>query len=467
MPRRGSTGHRPRTGPGPTRRPTRDSLTGLPDRQSLLAATRSAIARARRHSGQGVKVGLVLIDIDRFRQVNDALGYAAGDLLLARVAARLRRALYTDGLLDLAASPATARAARRAVVSRIGDDEFAVLLPHITDGPTLIRVARALIAHATRPADLDGLRLLVEASAGACLYPDRADDGEALLRHADVALRQAQRRGTGLECYDPAHDRDTPQRIALLGDLQHALRAGAVQLHYQPKTDFRDRVLGVEALLRWTHPVHGYIAPSEFIGLAESSGLTSQLARYVIDTAVRQAARWRDGGTAVQVAVNVCPRDVLAPAFASDVMEALARHDVPAPMLKLEITERHLLDDFPRTVRTLTALHQHGVELSLDDFGSGHSSLMRLRSLPVDEVKIDRSFVARMATDTQDAAVVRCAVDLARSLGMSVVAEGVEDPRTWERLRAMGVDAVQGWFISAALPPEQAALWLETRCFSK
>ncbi|MGF1432088.1 putative bifunctional diguanylate cyclase/phosphodiesterase, partial [Kitasatospora sp. LaBMicrA B282] len=375
-----------------------------------------------------------------------------------RAAGAAERRRETEELL--AALPPAAEHGRRAVVARMGGDEFAVLLPGVGHPDTLERLAKALIAELAAPIRLDGLLLVLEATAGVCVYPQHAGDAESLLRRADVAMGHAQRGRTGVEQYDHSQDADTPYRIGLLGDLRRALETGEVQLHYQPKVAFDGRVVGLEALLRWERPGRGRISPDEFVGLAESSGLMPRLTDYVLEAAIGQLAAWRAQGLQVQVAVNVSPRDVLNPGFAQRVAGHLSRHQVPAHALQLEITERLLLDDSRRAADTLAELRRHGVGMSLDDFGTGHSSLVRLRSLPVGELKIDRSFVSRMVADDHDAAVVRCSVELAHSLGLTVVAEGVEDDETWERLHGLGVDAVQGWLVSAALPAEQATAWL-------
>ncbi|WP_441250149.1 putative bifunctional diguanylate cyclase/phosphodiesterase [Kitasatospora sp. McL0602] len=440
-----------------------DPLTDLPNRHALLLAAQEAIAD--NEEDEEYSVGLILLDLDRFRSLNDALGHTAGDRLLVHISRRLHRALrsgtHNPALSDpddvLAGLP---DAHGRPVVARMGGDEFAVLLPGVGCPDTLERVAKALIAELAAPIRLDGLLLVLEASAGVCVYPRHAQDAEALIRRADVAMGHAQRRRSGVEQYDEARDIDTPYRIGLLGDLRRALETGEVQLHYQPKVAFDGRVVGLEALLRWERPGRGRVGPDEFIGLAESSGLMPRLTDYVLEAAVGQLSAWRRQGLEVQVAVNVSPRDVLNPGFAGRVADHLARHGVPAHALQLEITERLLLDDSRLAADTLAELRRSGVGMSLDDFGTGHSSLVRLRSLPVGELKIDRSFVSRMVADHHDAAVVRCSVELAHSLGLTVVAEGVEDDETWERLHSMGVDAVQGWLVSAALPADQATAWL-------
>ncbi|WRZ01403.1 bifunctional diguanylate cyclase/phosphodiesterase [Streptomyces sp. NBC_00487] len=421
----------------------RDPLTGLPNRQWLLERTWTALDDAERI---GARSALMLIDLDRFRSVNDTLGHLAGDRLLLQIADRLRVALP-----------------RGAEAARLGGDEFAVLLPVADSTTSASRVARNLVAALGSPLDLDGLTLVLEASAGLAVFPDHALDAEGLLRRADVAMYQAKRDRTGVEVYEPKRDSNTPDRLGLLGDLRRALDAQEVELHYQPKVRFDGQVAGLEALVRWVHPERGKVPPDEFIAIAESSGLMPHLTEYVLETALAQVARWRAQGLHVPVAVNVSPRDVHTPGFAGAVAARLARHGVPAGSLQLEITEHVLLEDPQRAADTLAGLTGHGVKMSLDDFGTGYSSLVHLRRLPVSELKIDRSFVARLAIDNEDAEIVRCTVDLAHSLGLLVVAEGVEDDETWERLRDLGCDAVQGWLVAAAMPPEEATAWLRAR----
>ncbi|MEZ7004038.1 putative bifunctional diguanylate cyclase/phosphodiesterase [Streptomyces sp. AD55] len=421
----------------------RDPLTGLPNRQWLLERTWTALDDAERAEARAV---LMLIDLDRFRSVNDTLGHRAGDRLLLQTADRLRQALP-----------------RGAEAARLGGDEFAVLLPVADSTTSAARIARGLVGALGSPLDLDGLTLVLEASAGVAVFPDHALDAEGLLRRADVAMYQAKRDRTGVEVYESKRDSNTPDRLGLLADLRRALDAREVQLHYQPKVRFDGQVAGLEALVRWVHPERGKVPPDEFIAIAESSGLMPHLTEYVLETALAQVARWRSQGLFVPVAVNVSPRDVHTPGFAGSVAARLARHGVPAGALQLEITEHVLLEDPQRAADSLNALTGHGVKMSLDDFGTGYSSLVHLRRLPVSELKIDRSFVARLAVDAEDAEIVRCTVDLAHSLGLLVVAEGVEDDETWERLRDLGCDAVQGWLVAAAMPPEETTAWLRAR----
>ncbi|WP_276034641.1 putative bifunctional diguanylate cyclase/phosphodiesterase [Streptomyces ginkgonis] len=424
-----------------------DPLTGLPNRQWLLERTRAALEEcAHARPGGGTRCALVLIDLDSFRDVNDTLGHLTGDRLLLQIADRIRAGLPPD-----------------AVAARLGGDEFAVLLPGVESAGAARQTARSLIGSLSAPLELDGLTLVMEASAGVAVAPDQAEEAEDLLRRADVAMYGAKRDRSGVEVYEASRDAHTPDRLGLLGDLRHALERGEVELHYQPKVRFDGAVAGLEALIRWAHPERGRVPPDEFIAIAETSGLMPQLTEYVLEQALHQVARWRAAGLTVPVAVNVSPRDVYADGFTESVAARLARHRVPAESLQLEITEHVMLEDPQHAAGTLAELTGHGVKISLDDFGTGYSSLSYLRTLPVSELKIDRSFVAGLAIDPQNAEIVRCTIELAHSLGLVVVAEGVEDDETWERLRDMGCDAVQGWLVSAALPPAEATAWLRGR----
>ncbi|MDT0306807.1 bifunctional diguanylate cyclase/phosphodiesterase [Streptomyces sp. DSM 44917] len=420
-----------------------DPLTGLPNRQWLLERTRTALQEAARG---GDRAALVLIDLDSFRTVNDTLGHLTGDRLLLQTADRIQRELPRD-----------------AEAARLGGDEFAVLLPRVASATAAQRAARAIVGSLGAPLQLDGLTLVVEASAGVAVFPEHAPEAEGLLRRADVAMYAAKRDRSGVEVYDASRDGNTPDRLALLGDLRRALDNGEVELHYQPKVCFDGSVAGLEALVRWQHPERGRVPPDEFIAIAETSGLMPRLTEYVLETALCQVARWRKAGLTVPVAVNVSPRDVYTPGFAGAVAARLARHGVPAGSLQLEITEHVMLEDPQQAADTLAGLTGHGVRMSLDDFGTGYSSLVHLRRLPVSELKIDRSFVARLTVDSEDAEIVRCTVELAHSLGLVVVAEGVEDDETWDRLQALGCDAVQGWLVAAAMPAAETTRWLRAR----
>lgn len=419
----------------------RDPLTGLPNRDWLMERVNSLPDDAGRDGGGAA--ALLLIGLDRFKAINHTLGYLAGDQLLLQIAERLRFALP-----------------RGAEAARLGGDEFAVVLPVADSTAYASRVAANLVAALGSPLDLGGLRLVVEAGAGVAVLPEHALDARDLLRRATAAMHRAKRERTGVEVYEPGEDSGTPDALGLLGDLRRALDRSEVELHYQPKIDFDGRVVGLEALMRWVHPERGDVPPDAFLTLAESTGLMPHLTEYVLETALAQIVRWRAEGLNVPVAVNVSARDVGTPGFADSLAARLTRHGVPPEALRLEMAEHIHRESRQRVTAGLTALTGLGVKVALDDFGNGHWSPVDLRRLPVSELKIGRSLVARLAVDTQDAEIVRCTVDLAHSLGLVVVAVGVEDEATWERLEDLGCDAVQGWLIAAAMPPEGTTDWL-------
>jgi diguanylate cyclase (GGDEF)-like protein len=421
-----------------------DALTGLPNRILLLDRTAQAIRQADREL---VPAALLLIDLDRFKEVNDTLGHHCGDQLLVQVGQRLRAALRG---VD--------------TVARLGGDEFAVLLPRITTDEGAATVASKLQAALQEPFTLQGLALEVEASIGLALYPEHGSDPDELLQHADIAMYVAKETHAGFVLFDPKQDQHSPRRLALLGELRRAIEGRQLLLHYQPKIDAHTgQILGVEALVRWQHPEHGLVPPGEFIPLAERTGLIGPLTHYVMDAALQQCRQWRQAGHELAVAVNVSARRLLDLAFPDEVGGLLARWDVPARLLVVEITESAIMADPAHAMQILGQLNRMGVQLSIDDFGTGYSSMAYLKSLPVDELKVDRSFVSQMTSNSSDAVIVRSTVDLGRNLGLRVVAEGVEDQTTLEALDALGCDAVQGFHVSRPVTPDDLIDWLELR----
>ncbi|HTJ70473.1 MAG TPA: EAL domain-containing protein [Actinospica sp.] len=424
-----------------------DLLTGLPNSRQLRAEGDRALEEAARTRGH---VAVLLLDLDRFKDVNDTLGHLTGDQLLRVVASRLSACVGSQGTL-----------------ARWSGDEFVVLLPRVRSGQDALAAAHRIAECFTIPFQLEAYTLDLECSIGVAEYPGDAEDFEELLQRADVAMYQAKRSRSGIARYEAERDQNTPDRLALLGDLRRALAGGEIQLHYQPKVSFAaGQVVGFEGLVRWNHATRGPVNPEEFVQLAEQTGLMSTLTTYVVERALAQAAVWWRSGLSVPIAVNVSMRDIHAPNFVTSIQEGLAKHGVPAEALQLEITERVLLQDPQRAKATLERLDALGVNLSLDDFGTGYSSLVLLRSVPVREIKIDKSFVARLAHDAEDAAIVRSTVDLAHSLGLKVVAEGVEDEITWQRLAELGCDVAQGWLLAKALPAHEATAWLNRRALS-
>ncbi len=421
---------------------THDSLTGLPNRKFLLQTMQDGLSRCERGCEP---FALFILDLDRFKDVNDTLGHQTGDQLLQLVAKRIRTVLKeTD------------------VVARLGGDEFAILLPRIQSQDEAIEVARRVRSALVESFHLDDVLLELEASIGVAMHPHHGAEVDSLMRRADVAMYLAKETHADVEIYDAQRDQHSTNRLGLLGALRHAIDNGQLELHYQPKVSLLAHdLVGVEALLRWNHPQRGPIPPDEFIPLAETSGLMHRLTSYVIDRALGQASEWRRMGLDVAVAVNVSARDLHGTELALTVSEGLARHRVPASHLVLELTERTLMAEHSRVMDTLDALEALDVAISLDDFGTGYSSMFMLRRLPVTEIKVDRSFVSRMNDGEEDESIVRSIIDLAHSLGMVAVAEGVETSEVWARLEALGCDSAQGWFVSRPMAPEVATAWLE------
>jgi diguanylate cyclase (GGDEF)-like protein len=418
-----------------------DALTGLPNRTVLSARTADSLLTSGEES-----TSLLLLDLDRFKQVNDTLGHHVGDRFLQVIARRLAAAVRPGD-----------------TVVRLGGDEFALLLPG-TSAAGAEDSARRLLETVCAPIVLEGLQVDVDASIGIAVAPEHGTDLDALLQHADVAMYLAKEMGTGVELYDSSRDHNTTSRLVMLGELRRALAEGELEVHYQPQAELRSgRVTGIEALVRWRHPERGLVPPDEFVPLAESSGLIEPLTRHVVDSAVAQLGLWREMGLELRLAVNVSVRDLSSNALVDSVVTALDRYDVPPRCLVLEVTEGSLFAESHRAAATLRRLDELGVALALDDFGTGWSSLGHLRRLPVQELKVDRTFVFRMRSDVRDAAIVRSVVDLGVGLGMRVVAEGVEDDATWDLLLEMGCDEAQGWLLARAEPAAVLTPWLLDR----
>ncbi|MGH3391239.1 MAG: putative bifunctional diguanylate cyclase/phosphodiesterase [Actinomadura sp.] len=427
-----------------------DGLTGLPNRKMLTERSENAIAEAvhrAERGGQDERVGLFLLDLDRFKEVNDTLGHAVGDRLLRLVAERLTHSVRPGDL-----------------VARLGGDEFAVLLPSVRDAQAAREVAIRLRAALNEPVRLDGTSFEIEGSVGIALHPDHAPDYEQLLQRADVAMYVAKESRSGVEIYSPAKDRNSPARLSMLGDLRRAVDHEELVLLFQPKVDLVDgEPVGMEALLRWRHPEKGLIGPERFLPIAEQTYLMRAITHRVVQGALAQAAAWWRAGLSVQVSVNVSGRDLLDTVLTDAIAAGLQERGLPAALLQLEITERILMNEPARAGDTLNMLADLGIPLSLDDFGTGYASLVRLKRSPVEEIKIDASFIRRLAESPDDAVIVRSIVDLARNLGLRSVAEGVEDARTAQRLREMRCDAAQGWHFGQPMDAAAATAWL-ARC---
>jgi diguanylate cyclase (GGDEF)-like protein len=533
-----------------------DPLTGLPNRKALLAEVAEQVHLHAERAAKGdpdAHLALLLIDLDRFKNVNDALGHAVGDRLLVEVSARLAGAVGERDLL-----------------ARLGGDEFAIVSTGLTGVDDARETAERLAAALAEPVSLDGLPLDVGGSIGIALYPQHGEDFATLMRHADVAMYDAKHRNDTVAVYAAESDHNSAERLGLLADLRRVLEAGPapaadrdgsvrggdgaalpvplapaggdgagggrassggggrwwarrhrepahpdelinrivtaadpirrraaeaesaaegggrpkpegpppkpdggrvtvdgpgdageITMYYQPQVAIATgEVVGVEALLRWRHPRRGMVDPEELIRVAEQSAVMRLLTRRVVDDVVEQLAKWSAAGITLRAALNVSVRDLHTGEIADQVADRLARYGVRPDRLQLEITEGALMADPRRVLATISRLHAIGVAIALDDFGTGYSSMQHLRRLPLSEVKVDRSFVLGMADDADDAAIVRSMIELAGALGLRVVAEGVEDERTWRLLHAAGCDVAQGWFYARPMPAAELAAWL-------
>jgi len=406
-----------------------DSLTELPNRALFTERARTAVCDAQR---TGSAAAVLLVDLDRFKEVNDALGHHIGDALLHAVGERLR-----------------AHVSAADTVARLSGDEFAVLLPEVAETTAAERLAVQLLEELREPVVADGLTLEIDASVGAAVFPDHAHTEGQLLQCADVALSHAKLQHDGVVVYRPELDVHTPARLALFGELRRAIEAGQLVLHYQPKVALdHGRVTGVEALVRWEHPRRGLLLPGDFIPVAEQTGLIRPMTLHLLDLALRDCRSWRGQGLDLSVAVNLSARSLVDAGLPQQVQDTLDRHGLPAGALELEITETTAMVDPGRALHVLAGLRALGVRLSVDDYGTGHSSLSYLHQLPVHTLKIDRSFVQTMDRNPHEATIVRSTVDLARSLGLQVVAEGVETEAAWRQLALLGCDAAQGFWLA-------------------
>jgi diguanylate cyclase (GGDEF)-like protein len=421
-----------------------DSLTGLPNR-TLFAHRLGQMAESHRAGPKGV-AGVMLIDLDRFKEVNDTLGHHNGDILLQQVALRLGTALRSCD-----------------TVARLGGDEFAILLPQQDGEDRVMKAAQRIVDVLQQPFQLEGLAVDVGASIGVALFPDHGNDATVLLQRADVAMYEAKGGEQRVVLYSPERDQNSPARLTLATQLRQAIAEDQLVVFYQPKARVHDgAITGVEALVRWRHPERGLMSPADFIGISEQTGLITPLTMFVLRTALRQCAEWSEAGHDIGVAVNLAVRSLLDTDLPNQIALLLEETGVPGHRLTLEITESGVMADPPRTIASLSRLATAGIRLSVDDFGTGYSSLSYLRRLPVNEVKVDRSFIFRIASDPTDAAIVRSIIELSHTLGLETVAEGVEDRVAWDRLRQMGCDEIQGFFLSKPLSAPSLGDWLDT-----
>ena len=418
-----------------------DHLTGLPNRRALYAQ-----ADARMVDPGRQRMALLLLDLDRFKEVNDSLGHQAGDQLLIQVGARMGERLRAGDLLV-----------------RLGGDEFAVLLDH-AGADQAAAVAVKLCAALAEPFALEDVAVHSSVSIGVALFPNDGPDLNTLLRKADVAMYKAKASGDGHHTYGGADDTDFTTRLRTIDELRTALTSDQLVLHYQPKIDLlTDEVHDVEALVRWDHPTRGLLRPDVFLDLVEEAGLMRALTRVVLQIALDQAAVWDTQGRSLTVAVNLSASSMIDTGLPDEVATMLAARDLPPGALQLEITEEFLMADRDRARNILTRLRNSGIQISIDDFGTGYSSLSYLRDLPIDELKLDRSFVFPMADDARAAALVASTIALAHSLGLRMVAEGVETEAAYTELVRLGCDQAQGYYMSRPVPAAELDVWLNTR----
>ncbi len=417
-----------------------DALTGLPNRTALRRELSELLA-----GPAPPRLAVMIMDLDGFKQVNDTLGHHRGDALLQQIAARLPAAVPAGAL-----------------VARLGGDEFAIVVPSVAAAEDVLAVGHGLLQMLAEPLPLDGLMLAVSASIGVALAPDHADDVATLLRRADMAMYQAKSTGRGVVLFDAtASQPDSPAQLALVGELRRAIADGGLQLYVQPKADANTgQVVSVEALVRWQHPTHGLIMPDEFIPIAERNGLIKGLTEVVLRKAIVAATAWERAGNRLSIAVNLSPRGLLDSRLPAEVADLLAELGASPSLLILELTESSMMIDPVGAAAMMTELHDMGVRLSIDDFGTGYSSLSSLRKLPLDEIKIDRSFVMGIEENSDDEKIVRSIVDLGTNLGLAVVAEGVENSRIWQMLRRMGCTQIQGYYLTRPIPVADFPAWL-------
>jgi diguanylate cyclase (GGDEF)-like protein len=418
---------------------TSDELTGLANRERFGSRVRDEIEHAEQ---VGSAFAVMLMDLDRFKEINDTLGHQYGDSVLTELGPRLAECVGPSGL-----------------VARLGGDEFAVLPGCRTDDvETLERLALDLLATVGQPLLVEGVSLTIAASVGISRFPRDGSDAQTLLRLADIAMYGAKERQTGYGFYTAAQDHHSMQRLNVLNDFGRALASDEVVVHYQPIVDLDGRrVCGAEGLVRWQHPELGLLSPAAFLNIVEQTPMIELLTRHVLDRAVAQCAVWRRHDLDLTVSVNLSVRNLLDRRLPNEIARILSAHSLPPEALHLEITESMIMSDPERALATVAGLSALGIRLSIDDFGTGYSSLANLRRLPIDDLKLDRSFVTTMLEDESDLIIVRSTINLAHDLGLKIVAEGVEDAETLERLRFLGCDLAQGYHLGRPQSPEAFA----------
>jgi predicted signal transduction protein with EAL and GGDEF domain len=447
-----------------------DQLTALPNRALFLDRLKQMILLSKRKSE---RFGVMLLDLDGFKEVNDTLGHRVGDELLKHIAQRLQRIIRASSTIARVGADEVRNDAEllpeagESTVARLGGDEFAILLPNLGGVEGAVSVAKRVVEVLETPAEIDGNMIVVAGTLGIAMFPEHGDDAETLLRRTDVALYVAKHLQSDYSVYDPAYDRHSVKQLALKAELRTAIEEDQLQLYFQPKLDLnKGCVTSVEALVRWNHPQQGIIPPGEFIPLSEQRGLIGPLTEWVIRHSLAQHKRWQEQGIDLKIAVNLSSRVLYDLSLPAKIEKFMVNAKLSPAALALEITEEATMLDPQRALVILQRLAEMGISLSIDDFGTGHSSLSYLKRLPVDEIKIDRSFVMEMETSDNDAKIVHATIDLAHNLGLGVVAEGVESEQILKMLKALNCDFAQGYYLSRPVPEDEFVQWLAEAGFS-
>ncbi len=423
---------------------THDNITDLPNRILLMDRLEQAIQAGLR---QQTTLALLIFNITNFKEINDTLGHYNGDRLLKQVVSRLQSAARKSDTL-----------------SRIDGKEFAILLPVIQKNEDITLFIKKIQTIFTEPFSIDKLTFEIQTSIGAAIFPEHGKDVDTIMQRANVALFAAKQRNQQYTIYSSDLDKQSPHRITMMGELRQAIENDELVLYYQPKIDLHTRrISGVEALVRWQHPEHGFLLPDEFIPMAERTGLIKLLSIWVLKQALSQAEKWHGQNLKLNIAINLSPTTFLDSDLPDLIIGMLALYDIPAEYIILEITEGSMIKDPDLAMEILNRLTSRGIKISIDDFGTGYSSLAYLKKLPVNEIKIDKSFVSDMLKNDNDAVIVKSIIDLGHNLSLNVVAEGVEDKKTVARLKSLGCDVLQGYYFSKALSNKDFLNWLRKK----
>jgi diguanylate cyclase len=426
-----------------SREATHDALTDLPNRILFKDRVEHAIKNATRHESL---FSIFVLDLDRFKEINNTLGHFSGDLLLKQVALRLTGVVRDSDTL-----------------ARLGGDEFAMLFPAINKTEDIKIIANKILTAFSPAFALENLNIDVDVSIGAVVFPDHGEDADTLLQRVDVAMYVAKQEKIGFAAYTPEMDKHSPFRLTLMSELKKAINEDHLRLFFQPKINSgQNRITGAESLVRWSHEEHGLILPDEFINLAERTGFITHLSRWVIKHALQQILVWNKSGIDLKISLNLSTKDLSDPALPDILVGLLASYNVPPESLIFEITETSIMVDPNRSLEIISRIHDMGINFSIDDFGTGYSSLSYLTKLPVDEIKIDKSFVTDMLQNENDLIIVRTTIDMAHNLGLKVIAEGAETKEVYDRLKSLGCDEVQGYYISRPLPAKEFENWLKS-----